>query len=176
MADIIFLTLAEVIDIHTDQVERYGGSHGVRNMNLLSSAVAMPAASFGGNYLHADIFEMAAAYGFHIAQNHPFIDGNPAPWHPPAPAGGGERFLATGTTKSSRVSSSGRSRCLWEPPAPAGGGSTKRAALASALVFLEMNGSGISDASGRLYDAMIDIASGRGGKAAFADILRKLQR
>ena len=128
MADILFLTLAEVVDIHADQIERYGGSHGVRDMNLLSSAVAMPSASFGGNYLHADIFEMAAAYAFHIAQNHPFIDGN------------------------------------------------KRAALASALVFLEMNGSGISDTSGRLYDAMIDIASGRLKKAEFAGILRKLQR
>jgi death-on-curing protein len=76
MADIIFLTLAEVIDIHTDQIERYGGSPGVRDMNLLSSAVAMPSASFGSDYLHADICEMAAAYAFHIAQNHPFIDGN----------------------------------------------------------------------------------------------------
>ncbi len=128
MSHIIFLTLAEVIDIHADQIERYGGSHGVRDMNLLSSAVATPSASFGGDYLHANIYEMAAAYAFHIAQNHPFIDGN------------------------------------------------KRAALASALVFLEMNGSGISDSAGRLYDAMIDIASGKLGKAAFADMLRKLQR
>ena len=52
--------------------------------------------------------------------------GNPAPWHPPAPAGGGKRFLAAGTKEQSRVSSSGRSRCSWEPPAPAGGGSTER--------------------------------------------------
>lgn len=36
----------------------------------------MPQAGFGGQYLHADLFEMAAAYLFHIVQNHPFVDGN----------------------------------------------------------------------------------------------------
>jgi prophage maintenance system killer protein len=43
---------------------------------LLDSAVAMPKAGFGGEYLHADVFEMAAAHVFHIAKNHPFVDGN----------------------------------------------------------------------------------------------------
>jgi prophage maintenance system killer protein len=60
MADIVFLTLAEVIEIHADQIGRYGGLSGIRDMNLLSSAAAMPAASFGGEYLHADPYEMAA--------------------------------------------------------------------------------------------------------------------
>jgi len=73
---LIFLTLAEVIEIHKDQVERYGGYPGLRDYDLLCSAVAMPEASFGGNYLHIDIFEMAAAYVFYICKNHPFIDGN----------------------------------------------------------------------------------------------------
>ena len=45
-------------------------------MGLLSSALAMPQASFGGVYLHTSLAEMAAAYLFHIAQNHPFVDGN----------------------------------------------------------------------------------------------------
>lgn len=72
----VFLTLDEVIAIHGDQVERYGGSLGVRDWGLLKSAIAMPAAAFGGQYLHSDIFEMAAAYLFHLVQNHPFIDGN----------------------------------------------------------------------------------------------------
>ena len=45
-------------------------------MNLLQSALAMPSSGFGGQYFHKDIFEMAAAYLFHIAQNHPFVDGN----------------------------------------------------------------------------------------------------
>jgi death-on-curing protein len=126
MADIVFLTLAEVIEIHADQIGRYGGLSGIRDMNLLSSAVAMPAASFGGEYLHADPYEMAAAYAFHIAQNHPFLDGN------------------------------------------------KRTALAASLVFLEMNSISISDPAGKLYDAMIALASGKLGKNEFVDILRSL--
>ncbi|MSR58849.1 MAG: type II toxin-antitoxin system death-on-curing family toxin [Planctomycetaceae bacterium] len=71
-----FLTLQEVIEIHRDQIERYGGSLGVRDFGLLQSAVAMPIAQFGGEFLHVDLFEMAAAYLFHLVQNHPFIDGN----------------------------------------------------------------------------------------------------
>lgn len=74
--NIIFLTLSEVVDIHADQIKRYGGSGGIRDISLLSSAVAMPFATFSSEYLHDDIFEMAAAYAFHICQNHPFIDGN----------------------------------------------------------------------------------------------------
>ena len=76
MAEPVFLTLDEVLAIHADQIRRYGGSHGVRDLGLLSSAVAMPQASFGGVYLHTSLAEMAAAYLFHIAQNHPFVDGN----------------------------------------------------------------------------------------------------
>ncbi|HEY3242777.1 MAG TPA: type II toxin-antitoxin system death-on-curing family toxin [Phycisphaerae bacterium] len=72
----IFLTLDEAVEIHRDQIERYGGSAGVRDFGLLQSALAMPAAGFDGEYLHADLFEMAAAYLFHIVQNHPFVDGN----------------------------------------------------------------------------------------------------
>jgi death-on-curing protein len=72
----LFLTLDEVVSIHRDQIERYGGSLGVRDWGLLRSAAAMPAASFGGQLLHTDLCEMAAAYLFHIVQNHPFIDGN----------------------------------------------------------------------------------------------------
>ena len=72
----IFLSLGEVLEIHRDQVERYGGDLGIRDLGLLQSALAMPAAGFGGRYLHTDLFEMAAAYLFHITQNHPFVDGN----------------------------------------------------------------------------------------------------
>ena len=71
-----FLHIDEVLAIHRDQIERYGGQMGVRDVGLLESAVAMPRASFGGETLHQDIFQMAAAYLFHIAQNHPFFDGN----------------------------------------------------------------------------------------------------
>ncbi|MBI5598983.1 MAG: type II toxin-antitoxin system death-on-curing family toxin [Deltaproteobacteria bacterium] len=76
MKEPVFLGLDEVVEIHRDQIERYGGHPGIRDMDLLQSAVAMPAAGFSEDYLHADIFEMAAAYLFHIIRNHPFVDGN----------------------------------------------------------------------------------------------------
>ena len=72
----LFLTLDEALLIHADQIRRYGGSHGVRDLGLLSAALAMPEASFGGVYLHPSLAEMAAAYLYHIARNHPFLDGN----------------------------------------------------------------------------------------------------
>ena len=71
-----FLGLDEVLALHGDQIERYGGSDGVRDLGLLESAVAVPEASFGGDYLHATLPEMAAAYLFHLAENHAFVDGN----------------------------------------------------------------------------------------------------
>ncbi len=71
-----FLSLAEVLEIHRDQIDRYGGSPGIRDMGLLLSALAVPAATFGGSFLHTDLFETAAAYLFHIVRNHPFVDGN----------------------------------------------------------------------------------------------------
>lgn len=74
--DTVFLGLDEAALIHRDQLERYGGSPGIRDIELLQSAVAMPAAGSGEEYLHTDIYEMAAAYLFHIIRNHPFVDGN----------------------------------------------------------------------------------------------------
>jgi death-on-curing protein len=74
--DPVFLTLSDVIDIHTDQIRRHGGSPEIRDVGLLGSARGMPKAGFGGEYLHSDIFEMAAAYLYHIVSNHPFVDGN----------------------------------------------------------------------------------------------------
>jgi len=72
----IFLSLGEVLRIHRDQIERYGGEPGIRDLGLLQSAIAMPAAGFGDRFLAGDLFEMAAAYLFHITRNHPFVDGN----------------------------------------------------------------------------------------------------
>ena len=54
----------------------YGGSGGLRDLELLRSAIAMPETTFDGDYLHPSVFEMAAAYLFHLARNHPFVDGN----------------------------------------------------------------------------------------------------
>jgi len=74
--DIIFLSVDDVLLLHTDTIDIEGGSHGVRDHGLLDAAVAMPRQQFGGAYLHEDLPAMSAAYLFHIAQNHPFIDGN----------------------------------------------------------------------------------------------------
>ena len=71
-----FLSLEQVLALHADQIERYGGGLGVRDLGLLQSALAMPKASFSGQYLHPTLHEMAAAYLFHLVQNHPFLDGN----------------------------------------------------------------------------------------------------
>lgn len=76
MKPVQFLTLAEVLEIHQDQIARYGGHPGTRDLNLLKSALAMPMATFGEHFLHTDLYEMAAAYLFHLVKNHPFIDGN----------------------------------------------------------------------------------------------------
>ena len=128
MPGLLFLTLAEVVEIHADQIQRYGGQDGVRDLALLESALAQPEASFAGEWLHKDIYEMAAAYAYHFCQNHPFIDGN------------------------------------------------KRTALASALVFLELNGISVLDPKGRLEKAMVQIASGKMSKIDFAPLLKKLPR
>lgn len=71
-----FLTLAETLLIHADQLRNYGGKFGLLDISLLSSALAQPEASYAGPFLHEDLFAMAGAYAFHICQNHPFVDGN----------------------------------------------------------------------------------------------------
>ena len=76
MTDPCFLTLDEVLAIHADQIRRYGGRRGIRDLALLQSALGTPETTFEGDYLHTNVFEMAAAYFFHIARNHPFVDGN----------------------------------------------------------------------------------------------------
>ena len=72
----VFLTVEQVERVHRGMLEAYGGLDGLRDAGLLASAVAMPRAAYGGEWLHADLFEMAAAYLFHLVKNHPFLDGN----------------------------------------------------------------------------------------------------
>jgi death-on-curing protein len=112
-----FLTLDEVLAIHASRVDRYGGQHGIRDVGLLESAIAMPSSTFGGEWLHPTIAEMAAAYLFHIVKNHPFIDGN------------------------------------------------KRAALATAGVFLAINGYELIADEVELGDFVLGVAEGRVSKA-----------
>jgi death-on-curing protein len=71
-----FLDVEDVLELHVLQLARYGGAEGIRDQGLLESAVAQPMATFGGELVHDDLFMMAAAYLFHIVQNHPFVDGN----------------------------------------------------------------------------------------------------
>ncbi len=65
-----------VLVIHQDQLRRYGGAAGLRDKRLLASALAQPKITAAGKYLHKSIFDKAAAYGFHVCRNHPFVDGN----------------------------------------------------------------------------------------------------
>ncbi len=71
-----FLDKATILIFHENQIQNYGGTTGIRDEGLLESALAQAEQSFGGEYVHSTIFEMAAAYGFHICKNHPFLDGN----------------------------------------------------------------------------------------------------
>src|ERR1035437_1054398 len=74
--DPLFLSLDEVLEIHEQQIARYGGPSGIRDTGALESAIATPKATFGGEFLHRSIPAMAAAYLFHLCQNPAFVDGN----------------------------------------------------------------------------------------------------
>src|SRR3990167_9655242 len=73
---IVFISLDEVLGIHHEEVEKFGGSHGVRDLNLLDSALQRPQSSFMGEDLYSTIFHKAAALMHSILLNHPFIDAN----------------------------------------------------------------------------------------------------
>ncbi len=121
---IVFLALDDVLLIHADQIERYGGSTGVRDLRLLESAIAVVQASFAGVPLQQDIYEMAAAYMVHLVKNHPFVDGN------------------------------------------------KRTGLASALIFLEINGVQVVVDDEALYQLVMDVVANRADKRRASEVLR----
>jgi len=123
-----FLTLSEIMLILEDQIRHYGGIYGVRDLNLLSSAIYMPESSFGGQYLHETIPAMAAAYTFHICQNHPFLDGN------------------------------------------------KRVALASSLVFLDINGYEFNCEEEELYNEVMNVAKGETKKQELIKFYEKYSK
>ena len=76
MNDPVFLTIEEVLEIHERMLAEFGGLAGVSDQGLLDSALAMPQATFGGEFLHSTIAAMAATYLFHLCSNHAFMDGN----------------------------------------------------------------------------------------------------
>lgn len=76
MRKVNYLTLDVVLAIHDSMIEKYGGSHGIRDLGLIQSALARPQASFAGEDLYPDIFDKAAALFHSLIFNHAFVDGN----------------------------------------------------------------------------------------------------
>lgn len=71
-----FIPDAIVPIMHADLIKRYGGTPGIRDRGLLASALAQPRMTVDKKFLHRSIFDKAAAYGYHVCRNHPFVDGN----------------------------------------------------------------------------------------------------
>lgn len=70
-----WLSAALIQAIHTGQIREHGGSQGLRDRGLLESALDRPRNRFHHEG-EADLFDLAAAYGFGLARNHPYVDGN----------------------------------------------------------------------------------------------------
>ena len=71
-----YLSIGEIVDLHQALLEQSGGAPGIRDLGMLESALAQPRATFGGTDLHPTLTAKAAALGFSLAMNHPFVDGN----------------------------------------------------------------------------------------------------
>lgn len=127
MSSIRYLSYEEILYIHKNQIEEYGGSYGIRDKNLLESAIAQPLSGFDNQEFHIGLIQKAAAYLFYLCKNHGFIDGN------------------------------------------------KRVALASALIFLDLNGVEIEDREDSLYELTIGVADGSVSIESIVKILEKLK-
>lgn len=71
-----WLSVEQVIALHALQIERFGGSRGLRDRGALEAAIARPQMTFGGDDLYSDVAAKAAALLHSLVQNHPFVDGN----------------------------------------------------------------------------------------------------
>jgi len=76
MKNIVFIPRNIILYFHEQLIQIYGGTPGIRDERMLDSALEQPKTTYGGKYLHDTIIKMAAAYGYHLCKNHPFIDGN----------------------------------------------------------------------------------------------------
>lgn len=121
----IFLTTDHVLAIHQRMIQEFGGEPQVRDYGLLESAVTMPRARFGGEFLHKGMPAMAGAYLFHICKNHPFMDGN------------------------------------------------KRTAVASAEIFVRLNGMSLKASDEELERLTLDVAEGKVSKDATVTFFKK---
>ncbi len=70
------ISIKDILKLHELSITKYGGSHGIRDIGLLESAVARPFQTFGGQDLYPSYLEKAAAILESIILNHPFVDGN----------------------------------------------------------------------------------------------------
>lgn len=71
-----YLTLGEILDLHRMLLGQSGGSSGLRDLGTLESSIVQPYMTFDGQDLYPSLIERAAALGFSLIQNHPFVDGN----------------------------------------------------------------------------------------------------
>lgn len=71
-----YLSIEQVLRLHEHQIETFGGSRGLRDRGGLESAVARPAATFGGDDLYPDLASKVGALMHSLVMNHPFVDGN----------------------------------------------------------------------------------------------------
>jgi death-on-curing protein len=118
----VFLTLNEVLQIHTRSLVEHGGTEGIRDLGLVESALGSAKNTF--HYGHGDLFDIAASYAFHLAESQAFLDGN------------------------------------------------KRTAVASAMVFLALNGVYVQPPKWGLYLAMIELAEKKITKTELAAMFR----
>lgn len=72
----IFFESEQVIKLHSSLIAKTGGMDGIRDENLLDSALKSPFQTFGGNELYPDIFDKASQLCYSLVENHPFADGN----------------------------------------------------------------------------------------------------
>jgi death-on-curing protein len=76
-----YLTLNEVLALHGQVMAQSAGAVGILNLPLLESALAQPRMTFGGDDLYPTLVEKAAALGYSLIKNHPFVDGNKRTGH-----------------------------------------------------------------------------------------------
>ena len=72
----IFFKFEQVVKLHSSLIAKTGGMDGIRDENLLDSALKSPFQTFGGNELYPDIFDKASQLCYSLVENHPFADGN----------------------------------------------------------------------------------------------------
>lgn len=146
-----FLSLESVLEIHRDQVGRYGGSEGVRDVGLLESALAMPQSGSAGQYFHSDLFEMAAAYLLYLVR------------------GNASKSSARRDSAARNWLSNGRINHAFVD-------GNKRTGTATALVFLRIHGVEVVVSDPVLIETVVEVAEGKIEKPQLAAFFRKHSR